>query len=589
MANATLIPIEQIETQEDFNPRLDFDQDEHKALVASIKQHGVLTPLTVRKNGKGYKLIAGERRLRAAKEAGLKSVPVHDPGTQAKSDLTVALVENLVRQDLNPIEEAKGYERAGAVLPKGRAGSTNAIKALAKSLSVSEQRIKSRLALLALPSAVQDQIAGGRVPLRATEGLALIASYSERVAEAASTLIAAGIMEANEAPGDLVEKARKYVWTFDPPNGVPMDGARCPDCDGRGALWKKDGKTFTEEQVVEADPEGDDDSYEETECPRCDGNGVIPADAAEGAVELPLATSYGGQGKLPFDFAAALIGQEAVERLTKKLTEAIPPTNDDGRTYDAYRAAGSIDRDAARAYGCLMELPGSAHRNYSYVTDAEWLIAQFDAQIDGAIKSFKRSQKDSERREGERAEKLGGGEQGDAEAAKRKAEREKADAARVKAEKHNDKLYEALMQNAKIKPTVEQVKAVAALIFQATDGWLAFEGVGLTDPAFHEVNPKTGKRKYAKGAQARRDTFAAAWRRVEQAKTVEAAWGALMGVLVAADRVDRHAVALSDYRPSKLPHMSYHPEDEDVAIQKAKEAGIAAVAKSIGAPSRPRD
>lgn len=564
------IPVEQIEVAEDFNPRLDFDAEAMKVLTASIKQHGVLTPITVEQldaTGKRYRVVAGERRLRAVRELGHQDVPAtvktfSENGEGEGKRLGVALVENLVRSDLSPVEEAKGY----AKLREGGSSPTQ----IAKQISVSKERVESRLALLALPEAVQDHIAGGRVPLRCQQSLGLIASFSPRVAEAASTMVAAGLDEPGElanSPGDVVSHAERYVWTFDPPLGTPNSGdAACPDCQGYGY-------------------DGDEDA---PDCKTCEGSGRVLAAIPEGAVQLPIVKTWGGQGRDPFNFAEALIGAEAVEQLNAKLMEAIPPAGEDYGTASyhvaqAWRGAASIDEDAARAYGCLMELPGG-NRSTAWVTDAEWLIAAFDAQIAGAVKSWKRSEKDSDRREGKRKE-------ADPEGAdERKAEREKAEAARVKAQKHNDKLYEAILTGtAKVKPTVENVKLLAALIFQSTDGWLAFEGVGLTDPTFHETSSKTGKRKYAKGAQARRDTFAAAWRRVESAKTPEAVMGALLAVLVAEDRVDKNAVARSDYRPSKLPAMSYHPEDADRAIQKVKEAGLAAAAKSIGAPSKPRD
>jgi ParB family chromosome partitioning protein len=91
-------------------PRKSFDADELASLSASIKAHGVLQPLVVRAAGDGYQLIAGERRLRAAQDAGLTAVPVHVVDFNDQQVLEAALVENIQRSDLNPIEKAQGFK-----------------------------------------------------------------------------------------------------------------------------------------------------------------------------------------------------------------------------------------------------------------------------------------------------------------------------------------------------------------------------------------------------------------------------------------------------------------------------------------------
>jgi ParB family transcriptional regulator, chromosome partitioning protein len=91
-------------------PRKSFDADELASLSASVKTHGILQPLVVRLAGDGYQLIAGERRLRAAQEAGLTSVPVHVVDFNDQQVLEAALAENIQRSDLNPIEKAQGFK-----------------------------------------------------------------------------------------------------------------------------------------------------------------------------------------------------------------------------------------------------------------------------------------------------------------------------------------------------------------------------------------------------------------------------------------------------------------------------------------------
>ncbi|MDC1331146.1 ParB/RepB/Spo0J family partition protein [Gammaproteobacteria bacterium] len=95
-----------------FQPRQSFDEDKINELSLSIAKHGVLSPILVRETGAGgYELIAGERRLRAAKKAGLRTLPCLIDSAEDQTSLELALIENLQREDLNPIEEARGYDR----------------------------------------------------------------------------------------------------------------------------------------------------------------------------------------------------------------------------------------------------------------------------------------------------------------------------------------------------------------------------------------------------------------------------------------------------------------------------------------------
>ena len=105
-----LLPIYKVEPNPD-QPRQDFDQEELEALSQSIAEHGIVQPLTVREvNGGYYQIIAGERRWRAARLANLNEVPVVIIEADDKKAMELALIENLQRQDLNPVEEALGYQ-----------------------------------------------------------------------------------------------------------------------------------------------------------------------------------------------------------------------------------------------------------------------------------------------------------------------------------------------------------------------------------------------------------------------------------------------------------------------------------------------
>ncbi len=105
-----LLPLHKVEPNPS-QPRHEFDEEELQALSDSISVHGVIQPLTVRETGSGYyQIIAGERRWRAARLAGLSEVPVVIVEADDKKAMELALIENLQRQDLNPVEEALGYQ-----------------------------------------------------------------------------------------------------------------------------------------------------------------------------------------------------------------------------------------------------------------------------------------------------------------------------------------------------------------------------------------------------------------------------------------------------------------------------------------------
>lgn len=106
----TIVKINEVEPNKN-QPRRTFDEDALLELAESIKQHGVIQPLIVKKRDKYYEIIAGERRWRAAKMAGLKEIPIVIKDLSNQEIMEVALIENIQREDLNPIEEAQAYQR----------------------------------------------------------------------------------------------------------------------------------------------------------------------------------------------------------------------------------------------------------------------------------------------------------------------------------------------------------------------------------------------------------------------------------------------------------------------------------------------
>jgi len=137
-------------------PRGLINADSLRDLVDSIKEHGILEPLVVAKTPAGYQIIAGERRWRASKLLGLRTVPVLIKETTARGMLEMAIVENVQREDLNPIERAQAFERLIEEfgLP---------VSEIAKRVGKSDAYVSNSLRLLSLPDAIKDGLMSGAV------------------------------------------------------------------------------------------------------------------------------------------------------------------------------------------------------------------------------------------------------------------------------------------------------------------------------------------------------------------------------------------------------------------------------------------
>ena len=168
-ASQTTLAVSEIHVEEGFNPRGELEQKALERLTASIREHGVLVPLVVAQEGGRYRLIAGHRRHRAATVAGLERVPVvvREPDAETRG-LDLALVENMAREGLNPVEEAKAFARLID------AGLTR--KGVAERLSVSQRLVTERLQLLKLDEALHPRLADGTIPPGAVKPLARLAA-----------------------------------------------------------------------------------------------------------------------------------------------------------------------------------------------------------------------------------------------------------------------------------------------------------------------------------------------------------------------------------------------------------------------------
>ena len=137
-------------------PRTNFSESALNDLAESIRQHGIIQPLIVTKKGDKYELIAGERRWRSAKLIGLKEVPVIVREEKEQKKLELALIENLQRENLNPLETARAYKR---LIDEFNITQEEAAKKIGKARS----SVANALRLLALPLAVQDALVSGKI------------------------------------------------------------------------------------------------------------------------------------------------------------------------------------------------------------------------------------------------------------------------------------------------------------------------------------------------------------------------------------------------------------------------------------------
>lgn len=192
-----------------YQPRKVFDDDKIKELADSIKQHGVFTPILVKKAVKGYELITGERRLRASKLAGLKTIPAILMEFDDQQMMEIALLENIQREDLNAIEEAQGYDKLIKKL-----GYTQ--EELAKRIGKSREHVANMLRLLKLPKKVQEHVIQGKLSMGHVRALLALndPALMEETAKKAIALnmsvraVEAYVKSLNEPKQTVAKKAR---------------------------------------------------------------------------------------------------------------------------------------------------------------------------------------------------------------------------------------------------------------------------------------------------------------------------------------------------------------------------------------------
>src|SRR5256884_9076629 len=167
------VPIDQVEVNPN-QPRKVFDFTALDELAASIKASGVIQPIIVRRVGGAYQLIAGERRWRAARQAGLDRIPAVVREATDSESLELALVENLLREDLNPMEEAEAYQQI-----LGEFGWTQ--EQLAQRVGRDRSTIANSLRLLKLPLSIQDDLRANRLTMGHARALLALTSLADQM------------------------------------------------------------------------------------------------------------------------------------------------------------------------------------------------------------------------------------------------------------------------------------------------------------------------------------------------------------------------------------------------------------------------
>jgi ParB family chromosome partitioning protein len=183
-----------------FQPRQAFDEQKITELSQSIATHGILSPILVRETGAGgYELIAGERRLRAAKKAGLETAPCIVDSAEDQLSLELALIENLQREDLNPIEEARGYDRLK------REFSLTQDK-IAEVTGKARSSVANSIRLLNLPTSIIDLLYAGDIEKGHAK---ILASMDPKEAEELAKKIVSLGMTVKDAAGSSKPKSKK--------------------------------------------------------------------------------------------------------------------------------------------------------------------------------------------------------------------------------------------------------------------------------------------------------------------------------------------------------------------------------------------
>lgn len=191
-------------------PRTNFDEDAIEQLAQSLQQHGMLQPILVRKSGESYKIVAGERRWRAAMKAGIKEVPVIVKKLDDLQSVQIALIENLQRESLDPVEEAMGYKRLSEEFSMTQ-------EQIAEKVSKPRSVVANSLRLLELPESVQKMLSNGEISVGHAKVLAGVAdkekcaALAQKAKEEKLTVRALEALLAAESKAPQKPQAKGFV------------------------------------------------------------------------------------------------------------------------------------------------------------------------------------------------------------------------------------------------------------------------------------------------------------------------------------------------------------------------------------------
>jgi ParB family chromosome partitioning protein len=203
-------------------PRRAFEPDALGALGDSIRLHGLLHPIVVQRDGDTYSLVAGERRLRAAQLAGVSTIPaiVRPAAESNRHQLELALTENLLRTDLNPMEEAAAYARLADAF-----GLTH--EAIALRLGRSRSGISNAIRLLDLPAPVQEAVADSRLTASHARALLVLPQPSDQ--EAMAALVIADGLNVRETERAVQDRLTRAAVPARPPTAAATPEIAAPD------------------------------------------------------------------------------------------------------------------------------------------------------------------------------------------------------------------------------------------------------------------------------------------------------------------------------------------------------------------------
>jgi len=168
------IPVEEIQPSR-YQPRLNFDEESLNELCASIKEQGLIQPITVRKIDSGYEIIAGERRFRACRMAGFKTIPCYILSPSEDEAAQMALVENVQREDLTAIEEARSYVQ---IMRQCNLTQTQ----MAEKIGKSQSAVANKIRLLNLPDEIQNGVLEGKITERHARALLTVPEDKQKTA-----------------------------------------------------------------------------------------------------------------------------------------------------------------------------------------------------------------------------------------------------------------------------------------------------------------------------------------------------------------------------------------------------------------------